>query len=292
MATKKPKKSTEEKSEAVLTDVAVAPAKVVPATRIGPATPEEFIRALNAAVANVQGLFQLRETLQQDLADLKQALQCGQEMKLERDKLAVCQRELEEFEYAFSVRKERREKELDQLEEERKSHWQQTEEEQKERLKSQVETQTLKLRLEKEDHERRLKLERDDLQRSLNQFEIEQKAFATSQADLEVERARIREQLTQDLNRDYVHAKEVAELHHQREVELLKGEIKAANATIAKLESLVQETREQNEKLAEQMANLSREALASANTAAMAVKLKDLVAQMTTSGAASGPRAN
>lgn len=265
---------TTSESLAAKTVTRLAPAK------ISPTNPEDFIRSLNTAVANVQALFQLRDNLFQEITNLKAELEVAQEMKLEKGNLEALKREQDLFDYEFSIKKSRLEKELDLLETERKERLERLEEEHKERLKTQADAQTLKLRLEKEDHERKLKLEREDCERARAQFDREAKEFAENVKRFEAERVKLRESLIEELNRQNAHEQEVARLNHQKELELLKGELKLETANRAKFEMLLKETREQNEKLAEQLASLSREALVSASTASMANKLKDLVTQL------------
>lgn len=253
--------------------------------------PENIIGALNSAVANVNALFQLRDGLNAEICSLKEELALGCDVKIEHDKLNSLKREQDEFVYEFQIKKNRLEQELKELEddsrkklkrdeEEHKTKLAEQVEEQKAQLKAQQDTQNLKLKLDREDHERRIKLEREDWQREQTQFAAEKVGFGSRQKALEEKTATLREELKKELDRDNAHAIEVLKLNHQKETELLKSELKLEQAHRVKFEVLLKETRELNEKLSEQIATLSREALSSASTSSMASKLKDIVTQM------------
>ncbi|MBI4367068.1 MAG: hypothetical protein HY543_09640 [Deltaproteobacteria bacterium] len=144
------------------------------------------------------------------------------------------------------------------------------------------------MKVEREEHDRRLKLEREDFQRIKGQLEIERTAVAERCTAVETEKAALRESLAQELNRDNAHRLEIEQLRHQRDLDMIRGELTLEQAHRAKYEQLLQEARQQNERLAEQLTVLSREALASAGNAAMASKLKEVVGQLSTgSGGAS-----
>lgn len=255
-------------------------------------TAKDFVGALNTAVSNVQSLFQLKEQLTSEIDDLKAQLKVGADMKLEQENLQDLKREEEIFEYEFSLKKERLEKELALLETDKKKKFQEMEEEQKEKLKTQAETHALKSKIEKEEYERKQKLEREDFQRELAQLEKNKKTFEAQQKDFEAEKTRLRDTLVKELNRDNTHEKELLKLNHQKEIEVLKGELKLVESARIKFETLLQETRLQNEKLSEQLSQLSREALTSASNASMAVKLKDIVSQLAQGPSGTSARVN
>lgn len=280
MPVKRSKKGTEAKSmvsELPLTgemeEISPTPTPI----RRGPVSSQEFVRLLNQAVADVHAIFQSRERLQEEIATLRTQLQIGEELRLEKEAVEQVRRQKEVLEYEFATKRERLEKELQEREDEEKEKW-----------KAQADGQVLKLKIEREEQDRRLKLEREDFHRIKEQLEVERTTIVERFKTVEMERAALRESLVQELNRDNAHRLEIEQLRHQREVDIVRGELTLEQAHRAKYEQLLQEARQQNERLAEQLTVLSREALASAGNAAMASKLKEVVGQLSTgSGGAS-----
>lgn len=293
MAVRRTKKSTVADIETpLLTEASetLRGVKEATITKLAPTTAEDFVRVLNTAVTNVHAVFQLRDQLHTELDALKAQLGLGRAMLLDHDRLRTMKQEQEIFDYEFGVKKERREKELDQMEEERRERWEAVEEEQKEKLKTVADAQALKLRLEREEHERRLQLEGEDGARLRGQLERERQDFVVQQQAFDAERTRLRETLVNELNKENVHAQEVATLQYQRELELLKGELKLEQANRQKFETLLQEAKSQNDRLTDLLSQLSREALASASSAAMAAKLKELVSESRSGASTSATR--
>lgn len=253
--------------------------------------PHEIIAALNNAVSGVNAVFQLRDGLMAEVAEIKNELGIAKELRVEHARIEALKREQESFQYDYNLRKARLEQELDRLEEERQEKIGKMEEDAKDKLKADAEDHAvrlkvqaaehaLKLKTEREDHDRKIKIEREDFERAKSAFEGERSAFDVRLKSFEAEKATVRERLVAELNRDNEHQLKVSALNHQREVEILKSQLKLEQANAGKFESLLNDSRVQNDKLADQLSTLSREALASASSSAMAVKLKDIISQM------------
>lgn len=249
-------------------------------TKQNPVTTDEFIGALNNAVSNITAVFQLRDQLQWEVATLKDELTIGKEIRLEKDRLETIKREEDEFLYEFQIKKTRMERGLNEDEERHEEGLAQQVEEQRASLKMEADAQVLKFKLEKEDQTRILKREREDWEREKSQWITEKAAFDAKKELLEDERTTLREKLAMELNRDNAHAIEVLKLNHQKDIELLKGELNLEQAHRSKFETMLKEAKDQIEKLGDQLSTLSREALASASSASVASKLKDIVGQM------------
>ncbi|MBI4367067.1 MAG: hypothetical protein HY543_09635 [Deltaproteobacteria bacterium] len=116
---KRSKKSAEAKS--VVNELSVTgeteetPAMPTPIRR-GPVSPQEFVRLLNQAVADVHAIFQLREQLQEEIATLRTQLQIGEEFRLEKEGVEQVHRQKEVLEYEFATKRERPERELQERE--------------------------------------------------------------------------------------------------------------------------------------------------------------------------------
>lgn len=246
----------------------VVPARTIP-LKATPITPEEFIGNLNNAVSNVTAIFQLREQLLAEVGLLKEELAIGREMKLEKAKLESLKREQDEFLYEFQINQSRLERELKEKEEEHKVC-----------LKAEADAQVLKLKLDREEQTRLLKREREDWEREKAQLALEKESFAKQQKAFESERTALRAKLTEELNRDNAHAVELLKLNHQKDIEVLNGELRLEKANFQKFEIMLKEAREQIEKLSNQLTVLSKDALASASTASVASKLKDIIGQL------------
>lgn len=260
--------------------------------------PPEIISALNDAVSGINGVFQMRDALMAELFECKVELGIAGEVRLEQARIEALKREQENFQYDFNLRKARLEQDLERLEEERREKIQGMEEEARTRLKAdaddhaarlkaQAAEQALKLKTEREDHERRIKLEREDFERERALFDQERKAFESRLESFEAERSAMRDRLVAELNRDNEHQLKINALNHQREVEILKSQLKLEQANGGKFETLLSDSRTQNDRLAEQLSTLSREALASASSSAMAVKLKEIISQFNPGGSPS-----
>lgn len=283
MAAPRSKKSIVQKEDEVECDATpkASPAPSRPlSTKQNPVTTDEFIGALNNAVSNITAVFQLRDQLQWEVAALKDELAIGKEIRLEKDRLETVKREEDEFLYEFQIKKTRMERDLKEDETRREEGLAQQAEEQRTSLKMEADAQALKLKLEKDDQVRILKREREDWEREKSQLVVEKGAFDAKQKLLEDDRTTLREKLAKELNRDNAHAIEVLKLNHQKDIELLKGELNLEHAHRAKFETMLSEAKEQVEKLGDQLSTLSREALASASSASVASKLKDIVSQM------------
>lgn len=283
-------------------DTRVVSAKAAPVARTAPAgvkavhiEPSEIISSLNNAVSGINAVFQARDSLVAEVAELKNELAIAKDVRVERARIEDLKREQENFEYDFKLRKERMENELERFEEERREKIGRMEEEARDKIKAdaddqaakiknQVVEQALKLKTEREDHERKIKLEREDFDRAKNIFELEKVAFDTNLKNFEAEKAAMRDRLVSELNRDNEHQIKLNSLNHQREVEILKSQLKLEQANAGKFEGLLTDSRAQNEKLSEQLSTLSREALASASSSSMAVKLKEIISQMNPQG--------
>lgn len=261
-------------------------------TKVVHIEPQEIIGSLNNAVAGVNAVFQLRDNLINEVGQLKEELGIAKDVRVEESKIESLKREQENFKYDYSLRKERLEKDLERLEEERRERIGKMEEDAKANLKTQSDDQTtklktqlaehvLKLKTERDEHERKIKLEREDFDREKTLFAQERTAFEISVKSFEAEKEKIRERLALELNRDNEHHVKVAALNHQKEVEILRSELKLEQANRSKYEVMLTDSRVQNDKLGEQLSTLSREALASASSSSMAGKLKDIISQMT-----------
>lgn len=265
------------------------PSRVVP-QKVLHVTAENIIGALNSAVADVNAVFQLRDHLQMEVNILKDELAIGRETRIENDRLGNVKREQEEFLYEFQIRKTRLERELKDLEDEQAARLKKEDEEHADRLKSALEehkgqlkaeavVQSQKLKQEREDHERKIKLEGEDMKRERSQLESEVNLIADERKKVEQARASLREELAKELNKDNEHALEVLKLNHLKEMEIVKAELRLEQASRTKFEAMLQESKKHIEKLNEQIATLSREALASASSASMASKLRDIITQ-------------
>lgn len=259
--------------------------------RIVHVEPSEIISSLNGAVSSVNSLFQTRDNLIAEIAGLKEEIGTAKEVRVEVARVEALKRDQENFQYDFSLRKQRMEQDLERLEEERREKIARMEDETKEKLKAEADEQALKiktqlaehvlkLKTERDEHERRIKLEREDFERARSLFEQEKMAFDERAKVFEGEKLAVRERLVAELNRDNEHQMKVAALNNQREVEILRSQLKLEQSNTVKFETLLTDSRAQNDKLGEQLSTLSREALASASSSAMAVKLKDIVSQL------------
>lgn len=224
--------------------------------------PGEIVAALNEAVSSINVVFQMRDQLMAQVDALKEELKIGGDMRIEQARLDDLRRRQDNYTYDYETRKKRLEEELETRE---KEH-------------------VARLKMERQDHERMLKLEREDFDNERKSFEGERAAFEKRAKEFEQERQKMKERLVEELDRDNAHQMKVVSLNHQNEIEQLKGSLKLQEAHGMKYETLLTEARTQNDKLAEQLSTLSREALASASSSTMASKLQEIVSKMSATG--------
>lgn len=113
-----------------------------------------------------------------------------------------------------------------------------------------------------------------------NRLKDEEKDHSNKLAALSEEQ---KVQLKSEVNIHILKLKQERE-DHERKIRLEREDVQREQAHRAKFEIMLKDSREQNEKLSEQLTTLSREALSSASTSSMASKLKDIVAQMSGGG--------
>ncbi len=239
--------------------------------------PTEIIDVLNNTVSSLNNIFQKRDQLFLEVEQLKQELNIGNEMRLEEARLKALKREQEEFNYQFNIKKKRMEDELVNLEKSTRAQVEQLAENKENKLAAKEAEHAQRLRNEKEEHQRVLKNEKEDFEREKKLFENEKAVFKLEQKALAEEKEKMRERLIAELNMENEHRIKLADLDHQKQQEILQSELKLEKAHRSKFETLLAEAKQHNEKLAEQISGLSKEALASASSSNINARLKEII---------------